>query len=42
MAKDVDKTLHQIIAEHGGLGEAGAKAYVEQLKKAKRYVRDVY
>ncbi|PIE45752.1 MAG: sulfite reductase subunit alpha [Gammaproteobacteria bacterium] len=42
MAKDVDKTLHQIIAEYGGLNDAGAKAYVEAMKKAKRYVRDVY
>lgn len=42
MAKDVDKTLHDVIAEHGGLDEAGAKAYVDAMKKAKRYVRDVY
>ncbi len=42
MAKDVDSTLHAIIAEHGGLNEAEAKDYVKALKKAKRYVRDVY
>ncbi len=42
MAKDVDKTLHAIIAEHGGLDELGVKAYVDAMKKAKRYVRDVY
>ncbi len=42
MAKDVDKTLHQIIAEHGELDEQGARDYVEAMKKAKRYVRDVY
>ncbi len=42
MAKDVDKMLHIIIAEHGGLDEAGAAAYVEAMKKTKRYVRDVY
>ncbi|PIE46308.1 MAG: sulfite reductase subunit alpha [Gammaproteobacteria bacterium] len=42
MAKDVDKMLHTIIAEHGGLDESGAAAYVEAMKKAKRYVRDVY
>ncbi len=42
MAKDVDKALHDIIATQGGLDEAGAKAYVNALKKAKRYVRDVY
>lgn len=42
MAKDVDKALQAIIAEHGNQDEAGAKAYVEAMKKAKRYVRDVY
>lgn len=42
MAKDVDQTLQDIIAEHGKLDEAGVKAYMNALKKAKRYVRDVY
>ena len=42
MAKDVDKALHEIVAEHGGLDDDGAKAYINQLKKQKRYVRDVY
>ncbi len=42
MAKDVDKALHTLIAEHGKLDEAGAEAYVAKLKKEKRYVRDVY
>lgn len=42
MAKDVDKALHDVIAEHGGLDENGAKDYVNKLKKQKRYVRDVY
>lgn len=42
MAKDVDKALHEIVVEHGGLDEDGAKAYINQLKKQKRYVRDVY
>nr|WP_305908350.1 sulfite reductase subunit alpha [Methylomarinum sp. Ch1-1]MDP4521175.1 sulfite reductase subunit alpha [Methylomarinum sp. Ch1-1] len=42
MAKDVDKALHDIIAEHGKLSEAEAADYVNQLKKDKRYVRDVY
>jgi len=42
MAKDVDKTLHDIISEHGKMDEAAAIAYVNDLKKAKRYVRDVY
>ncbi|MCJ8323685.1 MAG: sulfite reductase flavoprotein subunit alpha [Rhizobiales bacterium] len=42
MAKDVDQTLQDIIAEHGKLDAAGVKAYMNGLKKAKRYVRDVY
>lgn len=42
MAKDVDKALHDIISEHGGLDDDGAKAYINKLKKQKRYVRDVY
>lgn len=42
MAKDVDKALHQIIAEHGKMDNAGAETYVNNLKKTKRYVRDVY
>lgn len=42
MAKDVDAMLHRIIAEQGGLSEAGAQAYVNQLKSEKRYQRDVY
>lgn len=42
MAKDVDEALHDVIAEHGGTDEAGARDYVNAMKKAKRYARDVY
>ncbi|MBQ4837262.1 sulfite reductase subunit alpha [Pseudoalteromonas luteoviolacea] len=42
MAKDVDKALHDVVAEHGGLDAEQAQAYVASLKKQKRYVRDVY
>ena len=42
MAKDVDKTLHQIISEHGGLSPESAAEYVKNLKRDKRYLRDVY
>jgi sulfite reductase (NADPH) flavoprotein alpha-component len=42
MAKDVDKALHDVISEHGQLTTAQAVDYVNQLKKDKRYVRDVY
>jgi sulfite reductase (NADPH) flavoprotein alpha-component len=42
MAKDVDVALHQIIEKEGGLSPASASAYVETLRKEKRYKRDVY
>lgn len=42
MAKDVDAALHDIVAEHGGMDSAAAIDYVKQLKKDKRYQRDVY
>jgi len=42
MAKDVDAALHTIAQEHGGLSEQAATEFVVQLKKDKRYLRDVY
>jgi len=42
MAKDVDRALHEIVAEHGGMSEEQAAEYVVALKRDKRYVRDVY
>ncbi|TVR11220.1 MAG: hypothetical protein EA401_11305 [Planctomycetota bacterium] len=42
MAKDVDQALHQIIRDHGGMDEDGAKQYVKAMKKGGRYLRDVY
>jgi sulfite reductase (NADPH) flavoprotein alpha-component len=42
MAKDVDVALHDVIALQGGLDAAGAAEYVKQMKKDKRYQRDVY
>ena len=42
MAKDVDTALLDIIAQQGGLDAAAAADYVKQLKKDKRYQRDVY
>ena len=42
MAKDVDATLHDIIAKGGGMDAAAAHAYVNDLIKSHRYVRDVY
>ncbi|MDP4611444.1 MAG: sulfite reductase subunit alpha, partial [Opitutales bacterium] len=42
MAKDVDAAIHKAIEIAGGKTEDEAKAYVEAIKKAKRYLRDVY
>jgi sulfite reductase (NADPH) flavoprotein alpha-component len=42
MAKDVDQALHDIIAEQGGMPIEKAVEFVKQLKKDKRYQRDVY
>ncbi len=42
MAKDVDKAIHKVVETAGGLSEEEAVAYVDALKKAKRYLRDVY
>ncbi|MGU3498936.1 diflavin oxidoreductase [Mycobacterium sp. C31M] len=42
MAKDVDAALHDIVARCGGLDAAAAHAYVNDLIKSHRYVRDVY
>ena len=42
MAKDVDAALHQVVEANGQRSAAEAKAYVDQLKKEKRYLRDVY
>lgn len=42
MAKDVDAALHTIIQQEGGKSENDAAAYVNEMKKSKRYARDVY
>lgn len=42
MAKDVDTALHGIIAEQGGLSQEQAVEFVKQMKKDRRYQRDVY
>jgi sulfite reductase (NADPH) flavoprotein alpha-component len=42
MAKDVDTELHRIAETHGGKSPEEAAAYVESLKKEKRYKKDVY
>jgi sulfite reductase (NADPH) flavoprotein alpha-component len=42
MAKDVDVALHDVIATQGGMTPEQAVEYVKQMKKDKRYQRDVY
>ena len=42
MAKDVDAALHQIAQTHGALNETDAVSFIAELKKTKRYARDVY
>ena len=42
MAKDVDATLRGIVARCGGMDPAAAHAYVNELMKNHRYLRDVY
>lgn len=42
MAVDVHNTLLHIIAEQGNKTEEEAKAYLDNLRKEKRYQRDVY
>lgn len=42
MAKDVDAALNKVVEKAGGRTTTQAAEYVEGLKKAKRYKRDVY
>jgi sulfite reductase (NADPH) flavoprotein alpha-component len=42
MARDVDTTLKQIVAQQGGMSADAAAAYVSDMAKSRRYARDVY
>ncbi|MHA3022634.1 diflavin oxidoreductase [Mycobacterium sp. BMJ-28] len=42
MAKDVDAALHEVVARGGAMDSDAAHAYVNDLIKSHRYVRDVY
>ena len=42
MAKDVHETLLSIVVSEGGMREEEAEAYLADMKKDKRYQRDVY
>lgn len=42
MAKDVQQALLEVIAEHGHKSHEEAEEYLSELRRAKRYQRDVY
>lgn len=42
MAKDVQDALVQIVIEHGAKSEEQAEQYISDLRRAKRYQKDVY
>jgi len=42
MAVDVDRALHQVAEQFGGMSSEGAAEFVNYLKVENRYVRDVY
>jgi sulfite reductase (NADPH) flavoprotein alpha-component len=42
MAPEVERTLIEIVARHGGKSETEAKAYVAALGNSGRYRKDVY
>lgn len=42
MAGDVNEALHKIVAEHGARSEQQAADYIDAMRQAKRYRRDVY
>ena len=42
MAHDVEKVLHEIVETQGGRTPEAAHEYVENLRRTKRYKRDVY
>jgi sulfite reductase (NADPH) flavoprotein alpha-component len=42
MAKDVDDALHRVVELAGGKSAEEAATYIEEMKKTKRYRKDVY
>lgn len=42
MAKDVDNTLYQIVKKEGSFNDDQTKGYLDNFKRDKRYLRDVY
>ncbi|WP_394852051.1 hypothetical protein, partial [Staphylococcus haemolyticus] len=42
MAKDVHQAIRNVLMKEQNLSEEDAEAYLKQMKKDKRYQRDVY
>jgi sulfite reductase (NADPH) flavoprotein alpha-component len=42
MAVDVHNSLHAIVKQHGGLSDDLTLEYIKNLRKTRRYQRDVY
>ena len=42
MAKDVENTLLELVAEHGGMDTELADEFLSELRLERRYQRDVY
>lgn len=42
MARDVDTALHRLVETHGGKSAEEARTYIDEMKKSKRYRKDVY
>jgi len=42
MAKDVDKCLQDIVKEQAGISEESARHFLTDLRRQKRYLRDIY
>ena len=42
MAKDVHEALIHVAEQHGKLSRDDAEEFINELRKAKRYQRDVY
>lgn len=42
MAKDVENTLLELVAEHGGMDTEQADEFLSELRFERRYQRDVY
>lgn len=42
MAKDVHQTIKEVLMKEQNLSDEDAEAYLKQMKREKRYQRDVY